>query len=107
MNNGVIWMPLIEERKKAGKDDSVPVQIKIPRELKRDADELFKSMGTNTSAVIRMCLTLSVAERRVPFELAEPRDINGFTPAQVKRLMRGIEQLEAGKGQIHDLIEVD
>ncbi|MDL2264374.1 type II toxin-antitoxin system RelB/DinJ family antitoxin [Synergistaceae bacterium OttesenSCG-928-I11] len=97
----------IREHHTAREGDSVPVQIKIPRKLKQDADELFKSMGTNTSAVIRMCLTLSVAERRVPFELAEPRDINGFTPSQVRRLMRGIEQLEAGKGQIHDLIDAD
>ena len=98
---------MIEERKKVKEEDSVPVQVKIPRQLKRDADELFRSMGTNTSAVIRMCLTLSVAERRVPFELVEPRDINGFTPAQVKRFMRGIAQLEEGRGQNHDLIETD
>lgn len=83
------------------------MQIKLPKKLKQDADQLFKSMGTSTSAVIRMCLTLSVAERRVPFELVEPRDVNGFTPAQVERLMRGIAQLEAGEGQIHDLIEAD
>jgi DNA-damage-inducible protein J len=102
-------MPATRERRGSGasKSESVPVQIKIPRKLKQDADELFKSMGTNTSAVIRMCLTLSVAERRVPFDLAEPRDINGFTPAQVKRLMRGVAQIEAGEGQVHDLIESD
>lgn len=94
-----------EEQRKTGTDDTVPVQIKIPRKLKRDADELFKSMGTNTSAVIRMCLTLAVAKRRVPFELAEPRDANGFTPAQAERLMRGIAQLEAGKGQVHEPAE--
>lgn len=96
-----------EEQHKTGTDDTVPVQIKLPRKLKQEADELFKSMGTNTSAVIRMCITLSVAERRIPFELVEPRDVNGFSSAQIKRLMRGIAQLEAGKGQIHELIEVD
>lgn len=67
-------MAVAEKRQPAEANDSVPVQIRIPRKLKEEADELFKSMGTNTSAVIRMCLTLSVAERRVPFELAEPRD---------------------------------
>lgn len=100
-------MTTSEESRKTGTDDTVPVQIKLPRKLKQDADVLFRSMGTNTSAVIRMCLTLSVAQRRVPFELVEPRDINGFTPAQTERLMRGIAQLEAGKGQVHDLIEAD
>ena len=96
-----------KQRRPAGADDSVPVQIKIPRKLKQEADALFRSMGTNTSAVIRMCLTLSVAERRVPFELVEPRDANGFTPAQARRLLHGIEQLEAGKGQDHDLLEAN
>lgn len=100
-------MTLTKERCRANVEKSVPVQIKIPRKLKQEADELFKSMGTNTSAVIRMCLTISVAQRRVPFELTEPRDINGFTSEQVERLMRGIAQLEAGEGKSHDLIEVD
>ena len=102
-------MTAVKERNRAdgNKSESVTVQIKIPRKLKQDADELFKSMGTNTSAIIRMCLTLSVAERRVPFDLTEPRDVNGFTPAQVRRLIRGIAQLEAGKGQVHDLIEAN
>ena len=100
-------MAIVKERRRSGRDESVPVQIKIPRKLKEEADELFKSMGTNTSAVIRMCLTLSVAKRRVPFELEEPRDINGFTPAQLRRLMQGIAQLDSGKGQPHDLIDPD
>lgn len=93
--------------KKRISDESVPVQIKIPKKLKQDADELFRSIGTNTNDVIRMCLTISVARREIPFKLEEPRDINDFTREQLQRILQAKAEIDAGKSEVHDLIETD
>lgn len=81
------------------------VQVRVPLELKNEADRLFQSMGIDTGSAIRAFLVQAVSRRAMPFDMVEPRDVNGFTPAQVKRLMRAKQQLDAGKGVVHDLIE--
>lgn len=87
--------------------DTVNVQFRIPRELKRDADELFENMGIDIGTAFRAFLAQSVFRRGLPFEMVEPTDPNGFSPQHVKRLMRAKAQIEAGEGQIHDIIEVE
>lgn len=86
-------------------NSTVNVQVRVPAELKHDADTLFQSMGIDTGVAIRAFLAQAVGRRAMPFDMVEPRDINGFTPAQVKRLLRAKAQFDAGKGQIHELIE--
>lgn len=85
--------------------ETVNLQVRIPAELKRDADTLFRNMGLDTNAAVRVFLTQAVGRRAMPFEMSEPRDINGFTRAQAQRLLRAKRQLDAGHGTEHELIE--
>lgn len=86
--------------------DTTTMNIELSAALKRDADELFESMGMDTGTAVRVFLTQAVSRREMPFRMTEPRDANGFTRAEVTELLRRKEDLEAGRGKIHELIEV-
>ncbi|MFC2593975.1 MAG: type II toxin-antitoxin system RelB/DinJ family antitoxin, partial [Fretibacterium sp.] len=56
--------------------ETVNLQVRVPAQLKRDADMLFRSMGLETGDAVRVFLTQAVGCRAMPFEIAEPKDIN-------------------------------
>ena len=41
--------------------------FRLDKELKEEADELFKSLGMNTSVALNMFLTQCVREQSIPF----------------------------------------
>ena len=43
------------------------LQIRIPDELKKEADELFQSLGLDTTTAVRMFLRQSLAYGGIPF----------------------------------------
>ena len=48
---------------------SSTIQIRVDDELKKNSDELFKELGTDTSSAIRMFLAQAVAANGFPFEI--------------------------------------
>jgi DNA-damage-inducible protein J len=48
--------------------------IRIDSRIRREADELYKSMGMSLSAAVNLFLTQSVIQRRLPIDevIAEP-----------------------------------
>lgn len=87
--------------------ETVNVQLRVPKAMKQEADEIFENMGIDIGTAFRAFLVQAIARRGMPFEMVEPKDPNGFSPQHVKRLMRAKTQIEAGEGQIHDIIEVE
>ena len=72
--------------------NAINMSFRVDKNLKKQADELFRSMGMNTSVAINMFLTQSVREQALPFL---PTTI---TPN--KRLLEAIaeaEKIESGK----------
>lgn len=51
----------------AAASDTVNMSFRVNRDLKQQADELFRSLGLNTSAALNMFLTQSVSEQAIPF----------------------------------------
>ena len=49
------------------KKDMTNISFRVDKKLKEEADELFKSLGMNTSVAINMYLTQCVAEQSIPF----------------------------------------
>ena len=45
------------------------LQIRIPNELKKEADELFQSLGLDTTTAVRMFLRQSLAFGGIPFTI--------------------------------------
>lgn len=46
---------------------AVNMSFRVDKNLKQQADELFKKLGLNTSVALNMFLTQSVREQSIPF----------------------------------------
>ena len=45
------------------------IQVRVPADLKRRTAELFESLGTNTSAVIKMMLVRADETKSIPYKI--------------------------------------
>lgn len=59
-------------------DDTVAASYRVNRGIKKRADQLFRSMGLNTSTAINMFLSQSVQEQALPFQPRMIRAENGL-----------------------------
>ena len=74
--------------------------------LKKQFEDLCIDFGMTPSTAVNVFVKTLVRERRIPFEIAAPRD-PFYSESNMKRLRESIQQLEAGKGTPHELIEYD
>lgn len=67
--------------------NSINMSFRVDKELKSQADKLFKNLGMNTSVALNMFLTQSVREQSIPFipSMEVPN----------ARLISAIEEVEA------------
>lgn len=80
------------------------VTIRMDENLKRQAEILFEDMGLNMTTAITMFTKAVVRQNKIPFEIsADPF----YSEENQRHLLKAISDLDAGKGQIHELIEVD
>lgn len=57
------------------------IQVRVDDELKIKSDNLFKDLGIDTTAAIRMFLTQAVAYNGIPFEIRKNvADHNPYAP---------------------------
>lgn len=47
---------------------TINMSIRIDKEIKKEADELFRELGLNMSTAINMFLRQSIREQSIPFE---------------------------------------
>lgn len=57
-------------------NNSTNMCIRVNKELKENADKLFKSLGINTSCAINMFLTQCVRKQAIPFTISLNGDDN-------------------------------
>ena len=69
--------------------NAINMSFRVDKNLKKQADELFKKLGMNTSVALNMFLTQSVREQSIPFipSMEVPN----------ARLMSAMEEVEAIK----------
>ena len=72
--------------------------------LKKQAEVLFEEMGLNMTTAITIFTKAVVRQHRIPFEIAADPFYSEVNQAHLRR---AIADLEAGKGQVHELIEVE
>lgn len=67
--------------------EAINMSFRVDKKLKKQADELFKNLGMNTSVALNMFLTQSVREQSIPFipSMEVPN----------ARLISAIEEVEA------------
>lgn len=54
----------------ANDSNAVNMSFRVDKKLKKQADQLFKSLGLNMSVALTIFLTQSVREQRIPFDIS-------------------------------------
>ena len=80
------------------------VTIRMDENLKKQVETLFDEMGLNMTTAITMFAKAVVRQNKIPFEIAADPF---YSESNQAHLRKAIADLEAGKGQIHELIEAD
>lgn len=74
--------------------NAINMSFRVDKDLKEQADELFKSLGMNTSVALNMFLTQSVREQQIPFMVTmqspEPSE-------RLKIALQELDDVEKGK----------
>ncbi|MBQ8173284.1 MAG: type II toxin-antitoxin system RelB/DinJ family antitoxin [Mailhella sp.] len=82
------------------------LNVRMDSHLKKQFEDLCIDFGMTPSTAVNVFVKTLVRERRIPFEIAAPRD-PFYSESNMKRLRESIQQIEAGKGTPHELIEAD
>ena len=85
------------------------IQVRVDDELKRKSDELFRDLGIDTTAAIRMFLTQAVAYHGFPFEIRRIADGDStYQPMSEEKLLEKlrISREHAKQGKFKDADEV-
>lgn len=80
------------------------ITIRMDENLKKQAEALFDEMGLNMTTAFTIFTKAAVRQNKFPFEItADPF----YSEANQTHLRTAIADLEAGKGQVHELVEAD
>ena len=72
--------------------NAINMSFRVDKNLKQQADTLFKKLGINTSAALNMFLTQSVREQSIPFvpTMNVPNE-------RLLKALQEVEDIESGK----------
>ena len=82
------------------------LSVRLDEDIKRRFDAFCSDAGMNASVAVNMFVRAALREKRIPFEVTG-NDDPFYSEKNQARLRRAIDQLEAGLGVEHELIEVD
>lgn len=68
---------------------STTIQIRTNAKLKKNAQKVLEDLGLDLSSAINVYLRQIVITGSIPFEI---RTVNGFTPAQERRMLKEAEE---------------
>lgn len=69
-------------------------------------DSFCSNVGLNTSTAINLFVKAVLRENRIPFEITQTPD-PFFSKSNLDYVKKSVQELRAGKGTAHELIEVD
>ena len=82
------------------------INIRMDEELKKNFDEICTELGLNMTTAFNVFARAVVRNHGIPFEVALNDDYF-YSESNIARLRKSIANLNAGKGIVHDLIEVN
>ena len=82
------------------------LSVRLDEDIKRRFDTFCSDAGMNASVAVNMFVRAVIREKRIPFEIIG-NDDPFYSEKNQTRLRGAIEQLEAGLGVEHELIEVE
>ncbi|MDR1668969.1 MAG: type II toxin-antitoxin system RelB/DinJ family antitoxin [Oscillospiraceae bacterium] len=80
--------------------------VRMDENIKRRFDAFCNDAGMNPSVAVNLFVRAVIREKRIPFEITG-NDDPFYSAKNQARLREAMEQLEAGKGTIHELIDTD
>lgn len=83
------------------------ISAKIENNDKSSFERICNSMGINISTAINAFVKATIRENGMPFALKAADDPYVYSEENMKYLRESINQIEAGKGQIHELREIN
>lgn len=81
------------------------LSVRMDENVKKQFDAFCSEVGMNTSVAINLFAKAVLREGRIPFEISISDD-PFYSDANQARLKKSIDALHAGKGTVHELIEV-
>ena len=81
------------------------LSVRMDEDIKRRFDAFCTDAGMNASVAVNIFVRAVIRENKIPFDIIG-NDDPFFSEKNRIRLRESIEQLEAGQGTAHDLIEV-
>ena len=82
------------------------LSIRMDTDIKKRFDAFCAAAGMNATVAVNMFARAVLREQRIPFEITGSDD-PFYSMKNQARLKAAMEQLEAGKGTVRDLIEPD
>lgn len=82
----------------------INVNIRMDENLKKQFDAFCSDVGMNMTTAICVFAKTAVREKRIPFVISAEND-PFYSDINQARLRKAILELNAGKGQVHNLIE--
>ena len=82
------------------------ITARIDSSDKSQFDSFCSNVGINTSTAINMFVKAVLRENRIPFEITQTSD-PFFSESNMAHVRKSVQELRAGKGTLHELIEVD
>lgn len=80
------------------------ISIRVDSELKKQFEKFCSDTGMTMTTAFNIFIKKAVNEQRIPFEItADPF----YSSANMKRLKKAVKDIEKGKTEEHDLIEVE
>lgn len=82
------------------------ITARVDARDKLDFDSFCANVGLNTSTAINLFVKAVLRENRIPFEIAQAPD-PFFTEPNLSHIKKAVQELRAGQGAAHELIEVE
>lgn len=79
--------------------NSVNMSFRVDKDLKKQADELFKNLGMNTSVALNMFLTQSVRQQALPFL---PDMCIRVPSKDLQEALQELKEVENGQKKLRD-----
>ena len=82
------------------------ITARVDSSDKSKFDSFCSNVGISTSTAINMFVKAVLRENRIPFEITQTSD-PFFSESNMAHVRKSVQELRAGKGTVHELIEVD
>ena len=84
--------------------ETINVTIRLDREIKESAEQLFNDLGMNLSTAFNIFARQALRQGKIPFEIYDPF----YSEKNQTELSRRISDIEAGENlTAHELIEIE